>query len=88
MELIITVQGILHFAIISIKNDFHASVSLMNLVINCIHDANTAYDTFHDKFCQIYNNCIPLITKKICLDRPYKPWITKGIIKSIHKKSR
>ena len=43
-----------------------------------IHDANTAYDTFHDKFSHIYNNCIPLITKKICLDRPYKPWITKG----------
>ena len=29
-----------------------------------------------------------MITKKICLDRPYKPWKTKGIIKSIHKKSR
>ena len=42
-----------------------------------IHDANTAYDTFHDKFSQIYNNCIPLITKKICLDRLYKPRITK-----------
>ena len=36
---------------------------------------------------KFYNNCIPLITKKICLDRPYKPWITKGIIKSKHKKS-
>ena len=43
---------------------------------------------FHDTFSQIYNDCIPLITKKICLDRPYKPWITKGIIKSIYKKSR
>ena len=31
---------------------------------------------------------ILLITKTICLDRPYKPWITKGIIKSINKKSR
>ena len=51
------------------------------------HDANTAYDMFHDKFSQIYNDCIPLIPKKISLDRPYKPWITKGIIKSIHKKS-
>ena len=52
------------------------------------HNANTAYDTFHDKFSQIYNNCIPLITKTICLDRPYRPWITKGIFKSIHKTSR
>ena len=52
------------------------------------HDANTAYDMFHDKFSQIYNDCIPLITKKISLDRPYKPWITKGVIKSTHKKSR
>ena len=42
----------------------------------------------NDKSSQIYNDCIPLITKKISLDRPYKPWITKGIIKSIHKKSR
>ena len=26
------------------------------------HDANTAYDIFHDKFSQIYNDCIPLKT--------------------------
>ena len=31
---------------------------------------------------------IPLITKKMCLDRLYKQWITKDMIKSIHKKSR
>ena len=48
----------------------------------------TAYDMFHDKFSQIYNDCVPLIIKKISLDRSYKPWITKGIIKSINKKSR
>ena len=30
------------------------------------HNANTAYDTFHDKCSQIYNNCIPLKTMKIC----------------------
>ena len=43
---------------------------------------------FHVKFYQIYNYHIPLITKKISLDRPYNPWITKDIIKSIHKKNR
>ena len=53
-----------------------------------VHDANTAYDMFHNNFSQIYNDCIPLITKKISLDRPYKPWIIKGIIKSIHRKSQ
>ena len=42
---------------------------------------------FHDKFSQIYNDCIPLISKKIWLDRPYKSWITKGLIKSIHQKN-
>ena len=53
-----------------------------------VHDAHIAYDMFDVKFSQIYNDCIPLITKKINLDRPYKPWITKGIIKSIHKMNR
>ena len=35
-----------------------------------VHDAKTAYDMFHDKFSQIYNEFIPLITKKISLGRP------------------
>ena len=69
--------------LMSISTSTSTSTSNVN-----IHDANTAYDTFRDKFSQIYNNCKRLITKNICLDRPYKSWITKGIIKSIHKKSR
>ena len=44
-------------------------------------------DMFHVKFSKIYNDCIPLVTKKIRLHRPHKPWITRGIIKYIHKMS-
>jgi hypothetical protein len=51
-----------------------------------ICDVNEAYNMFSDKFSRIYNECIPCVTKRICLDRPHKPWITKGLIKSIHKK--
>ena len=53
-----------------------------------VHEANTAYNMFHVKFSRIYRDCIPLSTKTISLDRPYKPWITKGIIKPINKKYR
>ena len=43
---------------------------------------------FHLKFCQIYNDCIPQIIKKIVSDTPFKPWINNGIIKSIDKNNR
>ena len=51
-------------------------------------DINTSYDTFFDKFNCVYNQCFPLKTVDKKAIRCRRPWITKGILKSINRKNR
>ena len=53
-----------------------------------INDLNEKYNTFHDKVIQIVNKNIPLkeLSNKE-IKRKKKPWITKGITTSIHKRT-
>ena len=52
-------------------------------------DANQDYDTFINKFEELYNECIPL---KNCKSKrktdPKYPWVTKGLLKSINHKNK
>ena len=51
------------------------------------NDPCYAYSTFLDSFTSLYNKCFPLkkIRARKCTVR--KPWITKGLMKSIKKKN-
>ena len=51
-------------------------------------DVNTTCDLFSKSFLQSLNKNIPLVTKTISNKLiSNKSWITKGIIKSIHRKN-
>ena len=51
-----------------------------------------AYTKFFDKFNELYNRCFPLRRKRITKANahriPRKPWISKAILKSIHRKDK
>ena len=52
-------------------------------------DTNDAYDTFYDTFCSVYNESIPVQTKRYKVhSNKCKPWITTGILKSIRRKHK
>ena len=57
--------------------------------VNSIQGANEQYTLFHDHLLSTINNHVPLkpVTKKIYKQR-LKPWITKGILKSISVKHK
>ena len=60
----------------------------LNKQIQKINDLNEKYDYFHGNIMQVVNKNIPL--KKLSnkeIKRKKKPWITKGIITSIHKRT-
>ena len=50
-------------------------------------DPSSAYDIFLSKYTDIYNNCFPLKKVKIKNNGLTKPWISKGLLKSIKKKN-
>ena len=53
-----------------------------------INDLNKKYDAFHENLMQVVNKNVPLkemSNKEI--KRKKKPWTTKGIIMSIHKRN-
>jgi len=56
--------------------------------LNSIKDVNEAYDCFLDKYSRLYNSHFPVkeISGK-ALKTFQSPWITKGLLKSIKKKS-
>ena len=60
----------------------------LGISINSIQGANYQYNLFHDDLLSNINKHVPLkpITKKIYKQR-FKPWITKGIFKSISVKN-
>ena len=50
-------------------------------------DADCAYLCFLDEYNTIYNDCFPLKKLKVKNVTLSKPWITKGLLKSIRKKN-
>ena len=51
------------------------------------NDPNFAYETFLDKYIAAYNKCFPLKTFKAKNCSLSKPWLSKGLLKSIRKKN-
>ena len=51
------------------------------------NDPNTCYSSFLKKYIHVFESCCPLrkVNRK---HRRNKPWISKGLFKSIHKKNR
>ena len=72
------------------EENFRKDIEKLNLKENIlkIKDLNKKYDTFHDNVMEVANKDVPL--KKLSnneIKRKKKPWITKGIITSIHKRN-
>ena len=58
-------------------------------VLDNINDVNVRYDTFVQIFESAYNECLPVKVVKVQLqNNSHKPWITKGIKKSIKKRDK
>ena len=57
-----------------------------HLALNSL-DVNIAYDNFISVFSSIYNECFPIIHKKIKTLNYSKPWITPAIIKATKRKN-
>ena len=51
-------------------------------------DSNIAYDIFLNKFNDLYDQSFPIKKRKIRKTRARKPWISKGLIKSITVKNK
>jgi hypothetical protein len=53
-----------------------------------IHEPKKAYCSFFSKFNDIYNDCFPL--KKVKNNKSIfkKPWLSKGLLKSVRQKNR
>ena len=64
---------------------------LRNVVWSDIPEYNDplyAYNVFLDKFTNIYNSCFPLKKITTSNNKPRKPWLLKGLLKSIKRKSK
>lgn len=86
----LTKNDIITFRDINSRNIQKFKENLLSVNWTLIEDSSDpvqAYTEFHDTYSNIYNNCFPLRTvksnSKIC-----KPWISKGLRKSINKKNK
>lgn len=52
------------------------------------NDPRYAYSVFLDKFTNIYNSCFPLKKITNSKNKPRKPWLSKGLLMSIKRKSK
>ena len=53
------------------------------------YDVNYDYNQFTETFEKLYNECIPLVRRKVNKRKdPLSPWITKGLLKSINRKNK
>ncbi len=61
----------------------------LGTTINTVHGANEQYDLFHNNLLDTINKHVPLkpVTKKMYKQK-LKPWVTKGILKSISIKNK
>jgi hypothetical protein len=70
-------------------NKFKEKLSAVNwLELEGFHDPNQSYQTFHSKFTQIYNTSFPIKQIKQKHHLANKPWLSKGISKSIKRKNK
>ena len=80
---------IIYYRDISNKSLFEFSLKLSQTnwgqIITNKSDVNEAYAEFINYFNEIYNNIFPVKHKR-CKQKTFKPWLTKGILKSIRKK--
>ena len=51
-------------------------------------DVNESYDIFLDKYSSLYNECFPLKEMNKKINECKRPWITKGLLKSITRKNK
>ena len=56
-------------------------------VISGLEDPSEAYRVFVDKYISIYNKCFPLKRVKAMKLNLQKPWLSKGLLKSVRKKN-
>ena len=68
---------------------FREKLSLTNWSdIYTITDAQSAYESFLDRFNTILNSTMPLVKKRVkCYSKSNKPWVSSAIKKSIHRKN-
>lgn len=52
------------------------------------NDPSNAYTTFFTKYNNIYNDCFPLKKVSSRNSKSFKPWISKGLLRSIKKKNK
>ena len=53
-----------------------------------IHEPKLAYSSFLNKFNDTYNSCFPLEKIKTKRSTVKKPWLSKGLLKSVKQKNR
>jgi hypothetical protein len=51
-------------------------------------DVNEKVEIFNSTVNKLYCSCFPLKTKLLSTKRLFKPWLTKGILNSIHTKAQ
>ena len=56
-------------------------------VISGFEDPSEAYRVFVDKYISVYNKCFPLKRVKAIKLNLQKPWLSKGLVKSVRKKN-
>lgn len=56
--------------------------------LNGFNDPKNAYACFLDKYRDIYNTCFPLKRAKAKKNTIKKPWLSKGLLKSIRRKNK
>jgi len=67
-------------------DDFNQSLVAVNW--DSLHtngDVDECFNTFHDQFSDLFDACFPVKHVKKKQRGISKPWITPGILKSIHK---
>ena len=53
-----------------------------------LDDPNNAYNSFFKQYSTAYDSCFPLKKTKVSNYRLSKPWLSKGLLKSIRTKSK
>ena len=72
-------------------NNFRSSLERIVWENRDKSDANSAYESFVNKFSEVYNKNIPTktIQLKYRVQKSYRnPWLTKGLLKSIRTKAK
>ena len=69
-------------------NSFLSKLSLVDWLNVLVGDVDENVVKFNSAVDVLYCKCFPLKSKILSTKRLHKPWLTKGILKSIHTKSK